>query len=528
MFEKLCEVYDLYYRRWGSLSDQIKLEIRIQLSDISDDDYSYYTSEYYKTHYPLNHVKILNDHANAKETVQNAFASFLNSNQRFEIQDRDNQIVELSKSEELALPIVASIFEEELTKVDFVQKDRSFIRHLLVQDIYKEFESNLISYEMIKGSEVKFYLDKTANFQDYSSLLSKIKLRLNELNFRESESNASPLQVVDFLSLTWKRRTSESEFKNTVNHLFSIGQPITSSDIISKIKATSYDRNLAESFFRSALLRNDYVNSLKNNASDVDDFWNHNWDVNKIEKAKQIIPDKITEVIPKAKNEKREDLPLNKSKALVPILFLLGLGLAIFYFSWFKTYLAEKDLPHFYSLATDVVIRSSPENYNNNNIISEMLPFGAEVRVFPETSGDFTKVRLENPAIRGYMATKYLISKEDFDIVKKLFPNPDALSAVDKFIYRKALLDFLKNTNSAAMNWTLRNPVAQSNKKMVYPNAVEYRDAKGKLIYEKVDEAKYFSVYISSTSSSTTKRVNFTVENKKEVYFVSESYGETE
>lgn len=519
-FYALLDKLNILYGCQGYPSNSLNEFVEIKGQNWVDLALQKYYDEYYNENY------LLQVHNQSKEQLQSKINAFLLANFTFSV-EQFNEIWSNSEIEfGIAKNISKDLFEKTLENERYIFRENSYRKQPTTAEIDTFLLSKLDKRE-IKSIDIENAIEYANISRQYA--INSVRNFLKNNSYL-TNSGDSVDKIEDLSTKDWRKYKSKDQLIEEIE--LCLSKNFIQGDKIKELVSSSVLlKEEAVEIFRKKLTTLNYKTKIGLSPIDVVDIWGYDWELKKAEELKS----STTEDVKNIEKKRIEYIPQpikdpnpSKSKMLVPVILLGLVGLAVFYFAWLKTYLEEKDLPHFYSLATDVVIRSSPENYNNNNIISEMLPFGAEVRVFPETSGDFTKVRLENPAIRGYMATKYLISKEDFDIVKKLFPNPDALSAVDKFIYRKALLDFLKNTNSAAMNWTLRNPVAQSNKKMVYPNAVEYRDAKGKLIYEKVDEAKYFSVYISSTSSSTTKRVNFTVENKKEVYFVSESYGETE
>lgn len=146
-----------------------------------------------------------------------------------------------------------------------------------------------------------------------------------------------------------------------------------------------------------------------------------------------------------------DDEPKSKTTLIAIIaalaVVLLGFG-AYFYYE--NVYLPEKidsEAPRTYTLANMVVLRSSRSSGADFNKIAS-VPFGTELITYEQDS-EWARIKVATPnaegkKLEGYVASAYIIGKQDFFLLNSIFGNQESRETIGTTKCRMALLNYFK------------------------------------------------------------------------------------
>ena len=146
-----------------------------------------------------------------------------------------------------------------------------------------------------------------------------------------------------------------------------------------------------------------------------------------------------------------DDEPKSKTTliAIIAALAVLLLGFGA-YFYYENVYLPEKidsEAPRTYTLANMVVLRSSRSSGADFNKIAS-VPFGTELITYEQDS-EWARIKVATPnaegkKLEGYVASAYIIGKQDFFLLNSIFGNQESRETIGTTKCRMALLNYFK------------------------------------------------------------------------------------
>lgn len=156
----------------------------------------------------------------------------------------------------------------------------------------------------------------------------------------------------------------------------------------------------------------------------------------------------------------------SKSGNYLWILLLIGIIGAVYHF-WYKDYRIDKAAPRTYVYATNLFLRSSEVADVEYNRIST-IPYGSELITYSNENG-WAYVKVDGK--KGYVASDYLLTFQDFHLLNGVWGNEDAKELVSTAKCRLAVLDFLRRNNmqTGITGWQL-----YTKQKEMKPNSVLY------------------------------------------------------
>lgn len=148
------------------------------------------------------------------------------------------------------------------------------------------------------------------------------------------------------------------------------------------------------------------------------------------------------------------------------LILLVGIIVAAYYF-WYKDYRIDKAAPRTYVYATNLFLRSSEVADVEYNRIST-IPYGSELITYSNENG-WAYVKVDGK--KGYVASDYLLTFQDFHLLNGVWGNEDAKELVSTAKCRLAVLDFLRRNNmqTGITGWQL-----YTKQKEMKPNSVLY------------------------------------------------------
>ena len=152
-------------------------------------------------------------------------------------------------------------------------------------------------------------------------------------------------------------------------------------------------------------------------------------------------------------------------------LFMILLLSGVYWF-WLKDYLNERNLPHNNVFAENLILRSSKDSEDENNIIT-LLPYGTDVLLLEDSKDGWYKVKADGK--EGYVAGKYLLSPERFKLLDNIWGDEDIRQLVSESIYRLGILDFLEKAapqelDDSIANWKIDNQPFYSYNNVAFPD----------------------------------------------------------
>jgi hypothetical protein len=207
-----------------------------------------------------------------------------------------------------------------------------------------------------------------------------------------------------------------------------------------------------------------------------------------------------------------ETEPPNKNMLYISAGVLLFLGLIAGYFFGLAPYLKDKNAPRYYTLGDGIVLRSSTEKNVDYNKIGGMN-YGSEFLLYNVQDGWYEG---KNNGTVGFVASKYLVNQQDFHRLNSVFTNKDALSGIDLFRYRKAILDFMKehdmygDINDQTANEIFPGLDVKTNSWVINAAPKESVSNKYKIFKSKYNDVnKRLAVLFESKNSGMSKLVVF-------------------
>lgn len=165
-----------------------------------------------------------------------------------------------------------------------------------------------------------------------------------------------------------------------------------------------------------------------------------------------------------------EETKVKSNKGLIAVIggvIVLALVLIVGDFVWYIPYAKDRDALRTYVVATNVFLRSEQIAGVDYNILHK-APYGSEIITY-EKGSEWSSVKVNGK--EGFMASAYLLTKEDFDLLHAFWGDMDSRDCIESSKCRLAILDFLKQNNmqSGANGWQIF-----TKQKDVKPNSVFY------------------------------------------------------
>ena len=108
------------------------------------------------------------------------------------------------------------------------------------------------------------------------------------------------------------------------------------------------------------------------------------------------------------------------------------------YFIWYKPYIKDKNTIRMYSYANSLTLRSSPAAGVDYNEVGNIL-YGTEILVY-SFNGDWVECKANGK--KGYVSSKYLLSKKEFHELNGILADSDTRDAISTSKCRKALMNY--------------------------------------------------------------------------------------
>ncbi len=125
------------------------------------------------------------------------------------------------------------------------------------------------------------------------------------------------------------------------------------------------------------------------------------------------------------------------------LLLILGGGAWGAYNFWYKDYKKDKDALKTYVYATNLFLRSSMVAEVDTNLIDK-VPYGSEIITY-SNDGQWAYVKAKGK--KGYVASDYLMTSEDFQLLDAIWGDEASKELVSTSKYRLAMLDYVKSHN---------------------------------------------------------------------------------
>jgi hypothetical protein len=221
---------------------------------------------------------------------------------------------------------------------------------------------------------------------------------------------------------------------------------------------------------------------------------------------------------PKAKSSSSSGL------GFVLLLLLIAGGL-VAYFLWYQPYMQEKEASKRYTIAINVWLRSSPRATGQRNTLQQ-LPYGTQLMLDEQTDG---WSRVEANGQEGYVSSRFLLSRREFNELNSIFADADSREAVLWEIRNgRALLEYfythsIMGNMPTDMQKELYGSVQQKPvwllqaKKSGTPNTIYT----GRVVYSK-SRYKDFAFIITNLATQKRKFVLYSFSNTEEPQMVYE------
>lgn len=132
---------------------------------------------------------------------------------------------------------------------------------------------------------------------------------------------------------------------------------------------------------------------------------------------------------------------------IIGISLILLIGGVVGYKFLYTPYEKDKNAPRYYTFSDITNLRSSQMTDTDSGII-EKLPYGTELITYKYDS-EWSSVKLKSgkKEITGFIASPYILSKEDFFRLNSAFGNDESKESINTAKCRLALLDYLKRNH---------------------------------------------------------------------------------
>ncbi|MDE6095003.1 MAG: SH3 domain-containing protein [Muribaculaceae bacterium] len=152
--------------------------------------------------------------------------------------------------------------------------------------------------------------------------------------------------------------------------------------------------------------------------------------------------------------------------------FFMILLFAGIYWFWLKDYLNERKLPHGNVFAENLILRSSKDSEDENNVIC-LLPYGTDVLIMEDSNDGWYKVKADGK--QGYVAGKYLLSPDRFKLLDNVWDDEEIRKLVSESIFRLGILDFVESQapqvlEDSVSNWKIENRPYYSYNNVSFPD----------------------------------------------------------
>ena len=133
---------------------------------------------------------------------------------------------------------------------------------------------------------------------------------------------------------------------------------------------------------------------------------------------------------------------------IIVLLLLAGaVGGYIYYNNVYLPEKIDKEAPRYYNFS-NLVLRSSKSSGADFNKVAT-LPYGTELITY-EHDADWSRVKVNSPSpngekLEGYVASPYLLNKQDFTILNSIFGDTDSKENIATSKCRLALLNYFKD-----------------------------------------------------------------------------------
>jgi hypothetical protein len=145
---------------------------------------------------------------------------------------------------------------------------------------------------------------------------------------------------------------------------------------------------------------------------------------------------------------KPESKPFPVAVLLVGLALLLLVGGLVGYFIFYEPYVTDRDAPRYYVYtATNTFLRSTQVAGVDYNVIGR-VPYGSELIVY-ENGTEWSNIKWKNgeTALKGYMASPYILPQKDFFLLNSIWGDTDSKEVINTSKCRLALLNFYKENN---------------------------------------------------------------------------------
>ncbi len=141
----------------------------------------------------------------------------------------------------------------------------------------------------------------------------------------------------------------------------------------------------------------------------------------------------------------------------------------ILYFAWYLPYKKDRDADRTYVYATSLFLRSEKLAGVEYNQIGK-LPYGSELITY-SIDGDWASVKADGK--EGYVSSKYILNKEDFDLLTGIWGDSESAQTITSSKCRSALMQYCKQVrNSQKLQVYSRGKSTKPNY-MAYPRVYD-------------------------------------------------------
>lgn len=148
--------------------------------------------------------------------------------------------------------------------------------------------------------------------------------------------------------------------------------------------------------------------------------------------------------------EAEENKQLIKAAKIIAAIFVVVGGIiggSIYYNNVYLPNKRDAEAPRYYTFASMVSLRSEPQAEVDYTKIAS-LPYGTELITY-EHGAEWSKVKVnkensDGKKLEGYISSKYILNKRDFNWLTSIFGDSDSKSVLSETRYRRALLSYFK------------------------------------------------------------------------------------
>ncbi|MDR0995436.1 MAG: hypothetical protein LBL81_04005 [Tannerella sp.] len=197
--------------------------------------------------------------------------------------------------------------------------------------------------------------------------------------------------------------------------------------------------------------------------------------------------------------------------ALVGLLFVVAAAVfgGFYYHNVYLPAKIDREAPRYYTFADATVLRSSEMAGANFNKIGS-IPYGSELITY-DYGTDWSRVKYEGN--KGYVASNFLLDKEDFFLLNGIFGDQESRQCVATAKCRRALLSYYKQKGLTGEQWQVFCRPAN-----VKPNNVCFPRLRDK--YSKFTD---FAVVIKNLASEHRRLLIFGFQDDETPFLIGET-----